>query len=104
MTDSTKDTERLALLERAKSIYHEACVMPKHVTVEVIADHLAAEIAAARREERELRALDEAVIEAACAYCGSRNSLGRLDSSLLHAMDRALAARDTVVGERGGEG
>jgi len=55
MTDSTKDAERLALLERAKSIYHEACVMPKHVTVEVIADHLAAEIALLTQERDEAR-------------------------------------------------
>jgi hypothetical protein len=50
-----KDAERLALLQRAKSIYHEACVMPKHVTVEVIADHLAAEIACLTQERDEAR-------------------------------------------------
>jgi hypothetical protein len=53
MIGDVKDAERLALLERARSIYHEACVMPRHITVEVIADHLAAAIAASCREERE---------------------------------------------------
>ncbi len=51
---------------------------------------------------QELRALDEGVVEAARAYCASYNSLGRLDSSLLRAMDRALAARDAAIMRTGG--
>jgi hypothetical protein len=111
MTAPTKGAERLALLERAKSIYHEACVMPAHVTVEVIADHLAAEIAAARREGRELRALDRDTIarvlhEAHKPWCDYTYSFEHPMSSreVYEALaDAVIAAQDAAVRERGGE-